>query len=81
MNVRVQLFAAARQMVGQEAVVVNVPDGATVSVLRDALRRQYPQLSSILSASLIAVSCQYARDSMPLSSDSEVALIPPVSGG
>jgi molybdopterin converting factor subunit 1 len=81
MNVRVQLFAVARQKCGASAVEVSVPEVATVGDLRAALAAQCPELAAIIPASRLAVDSQYAVDSLLIPPSAEVALIPPVSGG
>lgn len=81
MNVEVKLFAIARQAVGAEVVTVVLADHATVRDLRTALVERYPTLGATMRHMLVAVDTEYASDASPLHSKSEVALIPPVSGG
>lgn len=81
MNVRVRLFAIARQAAGCDTVEVALPDGATVGRLREELARQVPQLSGLLPHVTFAVGEEYAGDRTVLAEDAEVACIPPVSGG
>jgi molybdopterin converting factor subunit 1 len=81
MIVRVQLFAAARQLAGHEAVDVEVPQGATVGQLRAALAAQVPPLAGLARQMLFAVDAEYAADSRPIPPAADVAAIPPVSGG
>jgi len=80
-NVRVRLFAAARQAAGQETVEVVLPDGATVAALREQLAARVPPLSAMLPRMLIAINAQYATESTAVPANSDVACIPPVSGG
>jgi molybdopterin synthase sulfur carrier subunit len=81
MNVRVRLFAAARQAAGRDAVEVDLPPGATIADLRGRLAEEFPQLSAILPHVLFAVNTEYAGDSTPIPAGAEIACIPPVSGG
>ncbi|GIW91011.1 MAG: hypothetical protein KatS3mg109_1443 [Pirellulaceae bacterium] len=81
MIVQVKLFAAARQLLDQDTVQLELPDGATVGVLRQALKQQFPPLGLLADRSLVAVGLQYAGDDVRLCHDQEIALIPPVSGG
>ena len=81
MIVNVQLFAAARDRAGSGVVQLNLPDDATVADLRRQLVAQFPTLVDIVPRAMIAVEADYASDSVPLRSTSEIALIPPVSGG
>ncbi len=81
MKVCVKLFAVARELSGREQLVVDLPPGATVADLREAIVTASPALAKIVPHALWAVDAEYARASTPLNEQSEVALIPPVSGG
>ena len=81
MRLRVKLFAVARQRAGQAEIEVELPEQATVRQLRSALAEQFPPLVEVLAHTRIAVNSDYAAADFPLSTASEIALIPPVSGG
>lgn len=81
MNVRVRLFALAKQQAGAEFVDLELSDQATVGELRTALLAHLPELAAVIRLSMVAVDAQYASDTEKLSARSDVALIPPVSGG
>ncbi len=81
MIIQVRLFAAAKEIVGQETVHVEVSVGATVADLRHALGENCPAAADILRHSMFSVDSNYAADDFPLSEQAEVACIPPVSGG
>jgi sulfur-carrier protein len=80
-RVTIKLFALARQAAEAEQVEVELPAAATVGDLRRALAAQHPALEPLLRHVLFAVDTEYASDATPLAADSEVACIPPVSGG
>ena len=81
MLVSVQLFAAARDRIGRSSIQVELGEPGTVKELRNRLCDDYPQLREIVPRAMIAVDTEYARDDQRLEATSEVALIPPVSGG
>ena len=81
MKVRVKLFAIARQRVGRDSVEIEMPDAATVRQLRGALVEQFPPLAEVIPHVRIAVNSEYAGDAVAIPAASEVAIIPPVSGG
>ena len=81
MRVQVQLFAGARDRMGRSALDLELPDRSTVLELRRRLAEEFPQLAPIVARSMIAVDAQYAGDDATVRSASEIALIPPVSGG
>lgn len=81
MLVHVRLFARARDLAETDMLRVELPDGATVADLRRRLATDYPTLSALLERSALAVANEFAADSLVLSANAEVALLPPVSGG
>lgn len=81
MRIRLLAFATAKEALGHGELDFEVPDGTTVSDLADLLRPAYPDLASIWSRLAIAVDGDLAQPQTPLQENSEVALLPPVSGG
>lgn len=81
MNFEVKLFAGAKEIAGKGLVVVSLEAGATVADLRIALVRSVPALQETIQHVKFAVNHDYADDDTSLSPDSEIACIPPVSGG
>jgi molybdopterin converting factor small subunit len=81
MIVRVKLFAAARELAGSDEVFVEVRLPATISDIQSAILLAYPALKTILPHCLWAVDASYACGSHAIAETSEIALIPPVSGG
>ncbi|HTU88509.1 MAG TPA: MoaD/ThiS family protein [Gemmataceae bacterium] len=81
MIVHVRLFARARDLAGADILRVELPGGAAVADLRRRLAADYPALSSLLKRSALANENEFADDSLVLSEDAEIALLPPVSGG
>jgi molybdopterin converting factor subunit 1 len=79
-TISVLLFGITRDLTGQSAVSVPLPEGASVSDLLANLHQQYPAMAGIKSL-LVAVNGEYAEVEQVLSSKDEIALIPPVSGG
>ena len=81
MIVRVKVFAAAKEIVGDGHVELELSIGALVSDLKTALVRQVPELEALASRSAFAIDHQYASDDDSIPDSCEVAMIPPVSGG
>jgi molybdopterin converting factor subunit 1 len=80
-NVEVKLFAVAKQLAGSETVAVELAAGATVRELRDALAAQHAELRDITQRAMIAIDAEYVHNDVVVPENSEIALIPPVSGG
>jgi len=81
MNVRVRLFAAARQAAGRDRIELELSEKATVGQLRQRLAEKFPALSSLIERAMFAVDSEYAADGHEIPADADVACIPPVSGG
>lgn len=81
MNVRVRLFARARDLAGAEFVEVSLSEPALVSDLRRELLARHPALTPLGPTLLVAIDNQYARDDAVVGPTSDVACFPPVSGG
>jgi sulfur-carrier protein len=81
MKVRVKLFAAAKELAGRDVLDLELADIATLAELRQAVGKELPALQKILRHSVWAVDAEYARDDRVINQHSEIALIPPVSGG
>ena len=81
MRVHVRLFAAVKQRSGRETLELDLPAEATVADLRRALSASYPELAGLLPRVVFAVDLEYADDRTRLCEASEIACLPPVSGG
>jgi len=81
MRIHVKLFAVARDLAGTSEIPLDLPAGATVGVLREALVARVPALGRLMAHVKIAVDSRYAVDEDAIGPQAEVAVIPPVSGG
>jgi molybdopterin converting factor subunit 1 len=81
MIVRVKLFAAARELTGQSEVELKLSDGATVADVERALVMSNPELERVVRHARWAVDAEFAASNTMVFQESELALIPPVSGG
>ncbi|MEM9352348.1 MAG: MoaD/ThiS family protein [Planctomycetota bacterium] len=80
MITRVLLFAAARDACG-DWIEVDAPEGVTARELVALLAEQFPALEPLLPHCRLAIGEAYAADHATVPPHSEIALIPPVSGG
>ena len=81
MQVEVLLFAAVREAAGSDRIVVEVADDACAQDIIAAVGQALPSVAPLMPACRIAIDANYAGPNEPVSTSSEVALIPPVSGG
>ncbi len=80
MNVRVRLFASAREAAGVGHLLLDLPTGATVRDAVAMVTQQHPLVGEIRQM-VIARDREYVTLDEPLVDGNELALIPPVSGG
>lgn len=81
MKITVLTFAAARERFGNSSVELAMPDNSTLADLKKKLKADFPECVELIRRSAFSVDQQYAIDSTQLTEDSEIAIIPPVSGG
>ena len=81
MQIEVLLFAAARDAAGSDSILIDVRDDPRASDVLEAIGYRLPEISRLIPACRLAVDCGYVGGDQAVSADSEIALIPPVSGG
>lgn len=74
-------FAAARERAGVSSEKLELPNGATVAALLDAVRQRHPTMAELLPRCRVAVDQSFAAPDTAIPEGAEVALIPPVAGG
>ncbi len=79
MRIRVRLFAAYKEVAGEEELLMELPDGATVGDAVGALEARFPGLA--LGEGMAAVNAAFAGRDTQLKDGDELAFLPPVSGG
>ncbi|MEZ6138765.1 MAG: MoaD/ThiS family protein [Pirellulaceae bacterium] len=82
MQLEIQFFAGAAEIVGARSIELTVPDG---SCLREAIAKivaAYPNLDALAARSRWAVANQFVDGNFEFFGRSaKLAMIPPVSGG
>ncbi len=81
MNVTVRVFAGLRAIVGDRDLLISLPDGATIALLRDQLAEEYPALEGMVSTLVTAVNSDEQPPEYVLHDGDLVDVIPPISGG
>ena len=80
-RVRVRVFAALREVMDKDELVVELPSGTTVTGLWEQLVSGEARLEPFGSAVQFAVNHDFVSKETELQPDDEVAFLPPVSGG
>lgn len=81
MKVSFQLHGVLTRLAGSEALNVECPHHATVGSALDVLADQQPALSAELNRTACAIGETLVSRETILQGDTDIALIPPVSGG
>ncbi|MDX1963886.1 MAG: MoaD/ThiS family protein [Pirellulales bacterium] len=81
MTITLKLFAAARELAGNDTFQLEIPAESTVADFAVWLSHQMPQLAKPLPHCRWSVNQAYALPDQIIPPRAEVALIPPVSGG
>jgi molybdopterin converting factor subunit 1 len=81
MRVRIRLFARLRDLAGAGTLTRDVPDGASVEMVWQALAREFPAAAPLRPSIAVAVNAEYAKFATSVAEGDEVAFLPPVSGG
>jgi len=76
----VRCFGIAKEIIGEDNLMVNSEDIQTVGQLRTHLLNAYPKFEKYKSF-MLSVNLEYAEDVDSITSKDEIAIIPPVSGG
>jgi molybdopterin converting factor subunit 1 len=80
-KIRIRAFAIYRELLGRDAVELEVGDGATPRAVFEQLFRDRDDLARLMRATMFAVNREYVNPDTSLSAGDELALIPPVAGG
>ncbi|MBN8246651.1 MAG: MoaD/ThiS family protein [Verrucomicrobia bacterium] len=81
MNIPVHFWSYFRDLAGAAQGEVQVPEGATVETVLNAVYAAHPRLGALRQSTLIAVGVEYQGPSFVLRPGDEVSLFPPVQGG
>ncbi|WNJ17248.1 MoaD/ThiS family protein [Pontibacter sp. G13] len=80
MKLNLIAYGITKDVLGNRHVEYHLSEGETVHDLLLSLERAYPELQGLASLR-IAVNGEYADAHQRISSQDEIVLIPPVSGG
>jgi molybdopterin converting factor subunit 1 len=80
-EVLIHYFAQVRDRLGREHDRVTLPHTVDAPTILAAVQARHPLHTSLIDHCRVAVDLQFISTAIALSENSEIALIPPVSGG
>ncbi|WP_026210625.1 molybdopterin converting factor subunit 1 [Flexithrix dorotheae] len=80
MEVNILAFGIAREIMGKQNLVLEIPNQSTVKELLEIIEMQFPKLKDLASMT-IAINEEYVKEEREIKAMDEIAIIPPVSGG
>jgi molybdopterin converting factor subunit 1 len=80
-KIKVRLFAVLKEAVGKKEIIIAVPSGATVKMLKNKILQEYPSLISFSNKFIISVNLKVATGDTIITPRDEISILPPVSGG
>jgi molybdopterin synthase catalytic subunit len=80
-TINVRLFAGLRELAGASSVAVEVPEGATLAMVKQRIEEAHPRTRELMPTVVCAVNEEYVPGDHRVRAGDTVALIPPVSGG
>lgn len=80
MEIEVYAYGIARDILGASSRLIQLPENATVKLLKEHLENNFPGFSDLASLA-IAINTEYATDEQSIGNSDEVVIIPPVAGG
>ncbi len=80
-SLSIKLFASLRQAMNSDKIKIDIDNEITVLQMKEIIFKTFPNLKKSNIPFFVAVNHKYVTDSDVITTNDEVALIPPVSGG
>ena len=87
MRISVKLFGPMKEALAQESLQLEIPEDSSVESLLEEFEKQAPEdsqeyVKKVLPSCMVALDQEYVYDlSQSVKAESEIAIIPPISGG
>jgi molybdopterin synthase catalytic subunit len=81
MKIHIRYFASLREITERGDETLDLPDGASMTIVRTKLIARYPRLQPIMQRCINAVNRRYVDVETTLQDGDELVFIPPMGGG
>ncbi|NRA37326.1 MAG: MoaD/ThiS family protein [Planctomycetes bacterium] len=80
-NIEVLYFAGLREHTGKHSESFSFPNPCSSNDVLSVISNAYPHLQNLCDRSRVAIDQSFIHEAVAISNSSEIAVIPPVSGG
>jgi MoaD family protein len=80
-KIRVQFYSSLRELLGQQELIFDLADGATIADLLEKIYQVFPNLRSRDKSILVGAGVEFVDRSYKLKPGEEISIMPPVQGG
>ncbi len=81
MEIAVLYFAGMSEHTGKKQEVFDLPNPCGSADVLERVSNNYPHLSALCNRSRVAIGHAFVKEPVEINAQSEIAIIPPVSGG
>jgi molybdopterin converting factor small subunit len=81
MQIKVKLFYHLRERAGTNEVLLEIPDGSSIGIVKSLLEKRYPQLRTHLDNVMILMNQQIVLEDDIIKNDAVISFLTPVGGG
>lgn len=81
-KIRVNFYGPLRDLVGTTINEIEIPEsGFTLKELKELLLQQFPMLTKNIDSIATVINSTIVKENIVITSQDEISLLPPVSGG
>ena len=81
LSVEIKYFAQLRDVIGTSSEAFELSNNSSTDELLSAISARHPHTAAICSTSRVALDLEFVHGAIELKTTSDIAIIPPVSGG
>ena len=81
MRIKVSFFAVLREIAGVAQAELDLPEGCTVGVLKQAILSDFPQLAGGMESAIVAIDQAASEPDRLIAPDMDISIFPPIAGG
>lgn len=80
-TIKISFFASIRAIIGVKSIQLEIPEGSTISDLKEILVRKYPEAADAFPGLLTSINRVFSQEHDLIPEDAEVAFFSHIAGG